>query len=121
MREAGIENVERILELGEDKLKEIPGVGDKTAAKIMEAAKDLFEEVEIEVPEGMDLPTAIQAADEDETSDDEAASESDSETPAADVSADANAAAEQNAETADESEAASKAADSATAEEDEKE
>ena len=62
LRESGIENVERILELGEDKLKEIPGVGDKTAAKIMEAARDLFEEVEIEVPEGMDLPTAIQAA-----------------------------------------------------------
>ena len=64
LREAGIENVERILELGEDKLKEIPGVGEKTAAKIMDAAKDLFEEVEIEVPEGMDLPTAIKAADE---------------------------------------------------------
>lgn len=59
LRESGIENVERILELGEDKLKEIPGVGEKTAAKIMEAARDLFEEVEIEVPEGMDLPTAI--------------------------------------------------------------
>jgi len=64
LRESGIENVERILELGEDKLKEIPGIGDKTAAKIMEAARDLFEEVEIEVPEGMDLPTAIQAATE---------------------------------------------------------
>jgi N utilization substance protein A len=62
LRESGIENVERILELGEDKLKEIPGVGDKTAAKIMEAARDLFEEVEIEVPEGMDLPTAIQSS-----------------------------------------------------------
>jgi len=62
LREAGIENVERILELGEEKLKELPGVGDKTAAKIMEAARDLFEEVEIEVPEGMELPTAIQAA-----------------------------------------------------------
>ncbi len=62
LREAGIENVERILELGEEKLKEIPGVGDKTAAKIMEAAKDLFEEVEIEVPEGIEIPTAIQAA-----------------------------------------------------------
>ncbi len=64
LRESGIENVERILELGEDKLKEIPGIGEKTAAKIMEAARDLFEEVEIEVPEGMDLPTAIQAASE---------------------------------------------------------
>jgi len=61
LREAGIENVERILELGESKLIEIPGVGEKTAAKIMEAARDLFEEVEIEVPEGIDLPTAIEA------------------------------------------------------------
>jgi hypothetical protein len=61
LREAGIENVERILELGEEKLKEIPGIGDKTAAKIMDAARDLFEEVEIEVPEGMELPTAIRA------------------------------------------------------------
>jgi N utilization substance protein A len=61
LREAGIENVEKILELGEEKLIEIPGVGDKTAAKIMEAARDLFEEVEIEVPEGMELPTAIKA------------------------------------------------------------
>ncbi len=59
LRESGIETVERILELGEEKLKEIPGVGEKTASKIMEAARDLFEEVEIEVPEGMDLPTAI--------------------------------------------------------------
>ncbi len=59
LREAGIENVERLLELGEEKLQEIPGVGEKTAAKIMEAARDLFEEVEIEVPEGMVLPTAI--------------------------------------------------------------
>jgi len=78
LREAGIENVERILELGEEKLKEIPGVGDKTAAKIMEAARDLFEEVEIEVPEGMDLPTAIQAADEEEQ-EEEAAAESEAE------------------------------------------
>jgi transcription termination/antitermination protein NusA len=61
LREAGIENVEKILELGEGKLIEIPGVGEKTAAKIMEAAQDLFEEVEIEVPEGMELPTAIKA------------------------------------------------------------
>jgi transcription termination/antitermination protein NusA len=66
LRESGVENVERILELGEDKLKEIPGFGDKTAAKIMEAARDLFEEVEIEVPEGMDVPTAIRAAESDE-------------------------------------------------------
>jgi transcription termination/antitermination protein NusA len=62
LREAGIENVESILELGESKLVEIPGVGEKTAAKIMEAARDLFEEVEIEVPEGIELPTAIQAS-----------------------------------------------------------
>jgi transcription termination/antitermination protein NusA len=61
LREAGIENVERILEMGEEKLLEIPGIGDKTAAKIMEAARDLFEEVEIEVPEGMEIPTAIQS------------------------------------------------------------
>jgi transcription termination/antitermination protein NusA len=60
LREAGVENVERILEMGEEKLREIPGVGEKTAAKIMESARDLFEEVEIEVPEGMDIPTAIQ-------------------------------------------------------------
>jgi transcription termination/antitermination protein NusA len=69
LRESGIENVERILELGEDKLKEIPGFGEKTAAKIMEAARDLFEEVEIEVPEGMDVPTAIQAAESDDEED----------------------------------------------------
>jgi transcription termination/antitermination protein NusA len=66
LRESGIENVERILELGEDRLREIPGVGEKTAAKIMEAARDLFEEVEIEVPEGMDLPTAIKASESQE-------------------------------------------------------
>jgi transcription termination/antitermination protein NusA len=71
LREYGIENVERILELGEEKLKEIPGFGDKTAAKIMEAARDLFEEVEIEVPEGMDLPTAIRAAESEEESNEE--------------------------------------------------
>jgi N utilization substance protein A len=120
LREAGIENVERILELGEEKLKEIPGIGDKTAAKIMEAAKDLFEEVEIEVPEGMDLPTAIQAADEDETSASEAVSESDSETPTESASADEAADAEKNEEAADESGASSKDAESATAEEDNK-
>jgi N utilization substance protein A len=85
LREAGIENVERILELGEDKLKEIPGVGDKTAIKIMEAARDLYEEVEIEVPEGMELPTAIQSAEEEEAAEEapesspESASESSSE------------------------------------------
>ncbi len=76
LRESGIENVEHILELGQDKLMEIPGVGDKTAAKIMEAARDLFEEVEIEIPEGMDLPTAIQAASEEgETAEDSSNSE----------------------------------------------
>jgi len=95
LRGAGIENVERILELGEEKLKEIPGIGEKTAAKIMESAKDLFEEVEIEVPEGMDLPTAIQAAEEEEPV--EAASESNPEpaaegAPAADSEAEATAA-----------------------------
>jgi N utilization substance protein A len=77
LRESGIENVERILELGEDKLKDIPGVGDKTAIKIMEAARDLFEEVEIEIPEGMDLPTAIQATSEEEPTE-ETNTESDS-------------------------------------------
>lgn len=66
LREAGIENVERILEMGIEKLTEIPGIGDKTATKIMEAAKDLFEEVEIEVPEGMELPTALQAPGDEE-------------------------------------------------------
>ncbi|HTY64375.1 MAG TPA: transcription termination factor NusA [Acidobacteriota bacterium] len=120
LREAGIENVERILELGEDKLKEIPGIGDKTAAKIMEAAKDLFEEVEIEVPEGMDLPTAIQAAAEEESPNDESASESELEAPAEDASADESAAAGQP-ETADESGTESKAAEPVTAEEETKE
>jgi len=62
LKDAGIENVERILELQTDALMEIPGIGDKTAEKIMEAARDLFEEVEIEVPEGIDIPTAIEAA-----------------------------------------------------------
>ena len=66
LREAGIENVERILELNEEQLTDLPGIGDKTAKKIMEAARDLFEEVEIEVPEGMDLPTAIKASGDNE-------------------------------------------------------
>jgi N utilization substance protein A len=66
LKEAGIENVERILDLELDALMQIPGIGDKTAAKIMEAARDLFEEVEIEVPEGMELPTAIQVAPQEE-------------------------------------------------------
>ncbi len=60
LRAAGIETVEHILEMGIEKLQEIPGIGEKTAAKIMDAARDLFEEVEIEVPEGIELPTAIQ-------------------------------------------------------------
>ena len=66
LREAGIENVERILELEVEQLTELPGIGDKTANKILEAARDLFEEVEIEVPEGIDLPTAIKAAEDKE-------------------------------------------------------
>ncbi|HYK91695.1 MAG TPA: transcription termination factor NusA [Acidobacteriota bacterium] len=72
LRESGIENVERILELGEEKLKEIPGVGEKTASKIMEAAGDLFEEVEIEVPEGMDLASAIKPPEPSEAADEAA-------------------------------------------------
>jgi len=52
LRKSEIENVERILELGEDKLKELPDIGEEAAAKILAAARDLFEEVEIEVPEG---------------------------------------------------------------------
>ncbi len=119
LREAGIENVERILELGEEKLMEIQGIGDKTAAKIMEAAKDLFEEVEIEVPEGMDLPTAIQAA-EDESSDDEKASESGSEALAEDGPLEANAAEEQNDGAAEESGSDSETAEPAKAEEESK-
>jgi N utilization substance protein A len=114
LREAGIENVERILELGEDELKEIPGVGDKTAAKIMEAARDLFEEVEIEVPEGMDLPTAIQAASsgDETTSDGTAASESQSE-PATETSqADASDVAEEKRKTDDTPEPPAEAAGS---------
>jgi transcription termination/antitermination protein NusA len=87
LRESGIENVERILELGEDRLKEIPGVGDKTATKIMEAARDLFEEVEIEVPEGMDLPTAIQASEESGETVEESAPSTESEEDAAESSA----------------------------------
>jgi N utilization substance protein A len=55
----GIESVERILELGEDNLRNIPDLDDKTITEIMAAARDLFEEVEIEVPEGVELPTAI--------------------------------------------------------------
>jgi N utilization substance protein A len=75
LRSSEIENVERILELGEENLKEIPGIGEEAAAKIMESARDLFEEVEIEVPEGMDLPTAIEAAGKDDAEEETAASE----------------------------------------------
>ncbi len=115
LREAGIENVERILELGEEKLKEIPGVGEKTAAKIMEAARDLFEEVEIEVPEGMDLPTAIQAADsEEENPEGEAAdSESDAVLSAESPQADESGPSEEKQEAEEAPDSSSKAADTA--------
>jgi len=59
LRENGIETVERILELGGENLRNISGLGDEATAEIMAAAHDLFEEVEIEVPEGVELPTAI--------------------------------------------------------------
>jgi len=62
LRENGIETVERILELGGDTLRTISDLGDKAVAEIMAAAQDLFEEVEIEVPEGVELPTAIAIA-----------------------------------------------------------
>src|SRR5512136_2493021 len=111
LREAGIENVERILEMGIEKLTEIPGIGDKTAAKIMEAARDLFEEVEIEVPEGMDLPTAIQAAEEEEdTPAEESGSEPDSEPATENFSAADSVAAENATETEESDDAASKEA-----------
>ena len=117
LRESGIENVERILELGEEKLKEIPGIGEKTATKIMEAARDLFEEVEIEVPEGMDLPTAIQAAEEEEdTPAEESGSEPDSEPATEDFSAADSVAAENATETEESDDAASKEATKAAEE-----
>jgi N utilization substance protein A len=75
LKEAGIENVERILELETAALMEIPGIGDKTAEKIMEAARDLFEEVEIEVPEGIEIPTAIEASASEEEETGEASTE----------------------------------------------
>ena len=59
LRKSGIETVERILELGDESLRNIPDLDEKTAAEIMAAARDMFEEVEIEVPEGVELPTAI--------------------------------------------------------------
>jgi N utilization substance protein A len=102
LRESGIENVERILELGLDALKEIPGIGEKTAVKIMDAARDLFEEVEIEVPEGIELPTAIQAApSENEESSEEETPEPDSET-ANESTAEESAASSGNAADAEE-------------------
>ena len=111
LREAGMENVERILELGEEKLKEIPGIGEKTAAKIMEAARDLFEEVEIEVPEGMDLPTAIEAASSKQEPDDLAESaESDEAAPQAEETAPEKAAPDTEETSGTSSEAAEPAA-----------
>lgn len=82
MREAGIENVERILELEKEQLTALPGIGDKTAEKILVAARDLFEEVEIEVPEGMDLPTAIKASDDESEEETDSDSETQTETAA---------------------------------------
>ena len=64
LREAGIEKVEKILEMDQQQLTAIQGVGEKTAIKIKESAQDLFEEVEIEVPEGVEIPTAIQPHEE---------------------------------------------------------
>ena len=65
LRENGIEAVERILEIGEENLRSIPDLSNETVAEIMAAARDLFEEVEIEVPEGMELPTAIAGTEKD--------------------------------------------------------
>ena len=59
LRKNGIEAVERILELGDENLQSILDLSNETVAEIMAAARDLFEEVEIEVPEGVELPTAI--------------------------------------------------------------
>jgi N utilization substance protein A len=73
LRENGIETVERILELGEETLRNI--VDDKTADEIMAAARDMFEEVEIEVPEGVELPTAIAGLEADSPENEEATSE----------------------------------------------
>jgi N utilization substance protein A len=122
LREAGVENVEHILELGEDKLKEIPGVGEKTASKIMEAARDLFEEVEIEVPEGMDLPTAIQAADseEEQSADEAVASEPESEQAAEASQVDSDSGVEEKPETDENPEASAHDSDTADSGEDEK-
>ncbi len=80
LREAGIEKVEQILEMDQQQLTAIQGVGEKTAIKIKEAAQDLFEEVEIEVPEGLEIPPAIQPhAEPPADGTDEVAAQSDSE------------------------------------------
>jgi N utilization substance protein A len=110
LREAGIENVERILELDEAGLREIPGIGEKTAARIMEVARDLFEEVEIEVPEGVDLPTAIAAAREETVAEEEAPAEEE-------AVAEEEAPAEEEALTAEAATAAEAAEEEAVAEE----
>ena len=73
LRENGIESVERILELGEENIRNIPDLTEETAAEIMAAARDLFEEVEIEVPEGVELPTAIAGSETDSPEDEDAA------------------------------------------------
>ena len=73
LRESGIDTVERILEIGEENLRNIPDFDDKTAAEIMAAARDLFEEVEIEVPEGVELPTAIAGSGTDSSENEDAA------------------------------------------------
>lgn len=75
LRESGIETVERILELGEENLRNIPDLSDETAGEIMAAARDLFEEVEIEVPEGVELPTAIAGTETDPAENNDAAAE----------------------------------------------
>jgi hypothetical protein len=88
----------------------------------MEAARDLFEEVEIEVPEGMDLPTAIQAAssEEEKSAEEEAAAGSDS-GPAAETSqADMRGAAEEQTGAGEASESPLKDTDSTDAGEDSK-
>jgi len=77
LRENGIESVERILELGEENLRSIPDLSNETASEIMASARDLFEEVEIEVPEGMELPTAIAGMGTDSTDNDDASVETD--------------------------------------------
>jgi len=71
LRENGIETVERILELGENALRNIPDLSDEAVAEVMAAARDMFEEVEIEVPEGVELPTAIAGLETDSTENEE--------------------------------------------------